>query len=153
MMIGTRSHLIKMDSIKRKTTDYEKVKSFNLQMEMETSTPLIKDNTNLLWFRFQLIKEEFEELQDAIWNLNNAFLKGNEDSQTDAKAHLLKELCDLLYVAHGLGVSFGLDIDEAFNRVHESNMSKLVEGKPLKNKDGKVLKGYNYKKPFLNDLV
>lgn len=45
-------------------------------------------------------------------------------------------------------------IDEAFIRVHKSNMSKLGDdGKPIFREDGKVLKGPNYKKPDLSDLV
>jgi predicted HAD superfamily Cof-like phosphohydrolase len=45
-------------------------------------------------------------------------------------------------------------LDEALNRVHESNMSKLDEdGKPIYREDGKVLKGPNYKLPNLTDLI
>lgn len=96
----------------------------------------------------------------------------------EAAAHLLKELCDLVYViaqASIKGVSlttlehqtqvniitlietYGPPFDpvfgEAFKRVHESNMSKLVDGKPLRREDGKVLKGPNYKLPSLIDLI
>ena len=69
-------------------------------------------------------------------------------------ANLLKEIDDLLYVTYGLAVSFGLNADVGFKRVHESNMSKLGEdGKPVYREDGKVLKGANYKAPYLGDLV
>lgn len=45
-------------------------------------------------------------------------------------------------------------ITEAFLRVHESNMSKLGDdGKPIRREDGKILKGPNYKPPYLVDLV
>ena len=48
----------------------------------------------------------------------------------------------------------GWDLDEALDRVHESNMTKLGEdGKPIRREDGKVLKGPNYKAPDLTDLV
>jgi len=48
------------------------------------------------------------------------------------KERLLKELCDVLYVTYGFAATFGLNINEAFNRVHASNMSKLGEdGKPI----------------------
>jgi predicted HAD superfamily Cof-like phosphohydrolase len=51
-------------------------------------------------------------------------------------------------------VEFGWDFDEAFKRVHESNMSKLdEEGKPIRRQDGKILKGPNYQAPDLRDLV
>jgi len=65
----------------------------------------------------------------------------------------LKELCDILYVVYGFGHRSLEDVDAAFNRVHESNMSKLGDdGKPLYREDGKVLKGPNYKPPYLGDL-
>ena len=90
-----------------------------------------------------------------------------------AAAHLLKEMCDLLYVsinANLLGTPlppsifadvldplyeiFPVEVfEEAFRRVHESNMSKLVMGKPMLRHDGKVLKGPNYKPPYLEDLI
>ncbi len=44
-------------------------------------------------------------------------------------------------------------LEEIFERVHRSNMSKLVDGKPLKREDGKFLKGPNYRPPFLDDLA
>ena len=47
----------------------------------------------------------------------------------------------------------GWDLDEALDRVHRSNLTKLVDGEPLKNEDGKVLKGPNYRKPYLGDLL
>ena len=135
----------------RKTTNFELVREFNKIMEQDVDTKLDRASMNLVWFRLKLIKEEFEEVQDSIFQLNESFLKDN--NVDGAKSNVLKELADLLYVVYGTGVSLGLDLDEAFNRVHESNMSKLVHGKPLKNKDGKVIKGPFYKKPYLQDLV
>ena len=88
-------------------------------------------------FRFALIREEFYEATD----------------ETQAHARL-KELADLVYVIYGYAVTFGWDLDEAFKRVHESNMPKLGEdGKPIKDQHGKVMKGPNYKPPNLKDLV
>jgi predicted HAD superfamily Cof-like phosphohydrolase len=87
--------------------------------------------------RFRLIIEELNEFTDA----------------TD-KENLLKEMADLLYVVYGYAATYGLPIDEAFKRVHESNMSKLGDdGKPLYREDGKVLKGPNYKPADLSKLV
>jgi predicted HAD superfamily Cof-like phosphohydrolase len=87
--------------------------------------------------RWALIKEEFAEVRDAV-----------------GYSEILKELADLVYVTYGYAATYGWDLDEAVRRVHISNMSKLgVDGKPLKRPDGKVLKGPNYKKPVLSDLV
>jgi predicted HAD superfamily Cof-like phosphohydrolase len=66
----------------------------------------------------------------------------------------LKELADLVYVCYQMAASQEWDLDEAMNRVHKSNMSKLGEdGKPIYRADGKVLKGPNYKEPTLTDLI
>ena len=66
----------------------------------------------------------------------------------------LKELADLVYVCYQFAASQEWDLDEAISRVHESNMSKLDEnGKPIYRADGKVLKGPNYKEPYLLDLI
>ena len=73
----------------------------------------------------------------------------------DDQAALLKELADLVYVCYGYADRFGWDLDEAFRRVHLSNMSKLdpVTGKPIFREDGKILKSSAYKEPNLEDLV
>ena len=114
----------------------------------------------VLSMRLCLIREEAEEVEDAVCLLAdkvfNAELLGIDMTEEikAAKAALLKELCDLQYVLSGFAVTFGLPFDEAFERVHESNMSKLgPDGKPIYREDGKVLKGPNYKKPDLSDLV
>ena len=70
------------------------------------------------------------------------------------KAECLKELADLVYVCYQYAENQGWDLDEALDRVHKSNMSKLDEdGNPIFRKDGKVLKGPNYAPPNLEDLV
>ena len=85
----------------------------------------------------------------------NAIEELTTSSFVSQKLHtkIIKELCDVMYVISGFAVTFGLPIDEAFSRIHKSNMSKMVDGKPVKNEQGKVLKGPNYNPPNLNDLV
>jgi predicted HAD superfamily Cof-like phosphohydrolase len=93
-----------------------------------------------------LIVEEFKEFLDA----ENQLIKGYVVNATDA----LKELADLVYVCYQYAENLGWDLDEALNRVHLSNMSKLGEdGKPIYRADRKVLKGPNYQPPNLTDLV
>ena len=90
--------------------------------------------------------EEFKEFLEAEGML---FMHGR-NHQTDA----LKELADLVYVCYQYAENMSWNLDEAMNRVHESNMSKLdKDGKPIYRDDGKVLKGPNYKPPDLSDLV
>ena len=68
--------------------------------------------------------EEFKEFNDAL------------DNEPDVNQ--LKELADLVYVAFQFAAARGWDLDRALDRVHKSNMSKLVDGKPLRREDGKV---------------
>ena len=90
-----------------------------------------------------LIREEFNELLEAHIN---------EDNDED-KIHTLKELADLVFVCYQYAVARGWNLDIALKRVFESNMSKFVDGKPLRREDGKILKGPNYQPPSLDDLV
>ena len=93
-----------------------------------------------------LIVEEFKEFLQAEGML---YLSSNEH-----KENALKELADLVYVCYQYAANLGWDLDEAMDRVHKSNMSKLDEyGNPILREDGKVLKGPNYKPPNLEDLV
>ena len=92
-----------------------------------------------------LIVEEFKEFLQAEGML---FMHGRNHSE-----ECLKELADLVYVCYQYAENMGWFFDEALNRVHESNMSKLDEdGNPIYRDDGKVLKGPNYKPPDLSDL-
>ena len=93
----------------------------------------------------KLIVEEFKEFLEAEGML---FMHGRNHQE-----HALKELADLVYVCYQYAENMGWFLDEALDRVHKSNMSKLDEdGKPILREDGKVLKGPNYKPPDLSDL-
>ena len=97
-------------------------------------------------YQKNLIVEEFKEFLEADGML---FRHGN-----NVQAECLKELADLVYVCYQYAANMRWDLDEALNRVHASNLSKLDEdGKPIYREDGKVLKGPNYKPPNLLDLV
>ena len=96
-------------------------------------------------YQRDLIVEEFKEFLEAEGML---FRHGR-----NAKEECLKELADLVYVCYQYAENMGWFLDEALDRVHKSNMSKLGEdGKPIYREDGKVLKGPNYKPPNLEDL-
>ena len=70
------------------------------------------------------------------------------------KSEALKELADLVYVCYQYAENMDWFLDEALDRVHKSNMSKLGEdGQPIYREDGKVLKGPNYQPPTLTDLI
>lgn len=98
------------------------------------------DDFDQMQLRMGLIGEEWDELLKAR-------AKGDREAFLDA-------LTDMLYVIIGTSVSFGWDQDEAWRRVHASNMTKLDdEGNPIFRYDGKILKGPNFKAPELEDLV
>ncbi len=101
--------------------------------------PIIPD-ISVMELRVDLIEEELDELKVAI---------ADKDIVEVADA-----LTDLLYVIYGAGHSCGIDLDDCFNEVHRSNMSKLgANGRPLYREDGKVLKGPNYFPPDLENVL
>lgn len=113
-----------------------------------------KEQAELFFLRCALINEEFRELVEALPYMWTTIDKANnKESYERGKQAVLKELMDMVYVLLGFCVTYGWDADEAFARVHESNMSKLEDGEPAKDENGKVMKGPNYKAPDLSDLV
>lgn len=126
----------------------ELVKECHKAMELSIDDTYSID---LLTLRQKLINEETSELNIEINSLIEE-LKTKGSISKETKLKMFKELADLQYVLSGMVVSLGIPMEEVFNRVHNSNMSKLVDGKPIKREDGKFLKGPNYKKPDLSDL-
>ncbi len=127
----------------------ELVKDTHKSMECAINEPLSVD---VLQLRINLLEEEMKELKTEADTLREE-LQQNHSTKPETRARFLKELADLQYVLSGMAVSFNLPLDEAFERVHTSNLSKLVNGKPLKREDGKFLKGPNYQPPYLDDLA
>ena len=106
--------------------------------EVKENPSFSTDKINKL--RIDLIKEELEELTEAM---------KNKDLLEVADA-----LTDILYVTYGAGHAFVINLDKCFEEVQNSNMSKLDEnGKPIYNDSGKVMKGPNYFKPDLSKFV
>ena len=109
---------------------------------------VIKNDPSRMTRSYQkdLIVEECKEFLEA----DGFMFKHGHNVQLEC----LKELADLVYVCYQYAENMNWFLDEALNRVHESNMSKLGEdGKPIYREDGKVLKGPNYKPPDLSDLI
>ena len=121
-------------------TNFEKVKNFmeTFGQEVKNTPSFSTDKINKL--RYDLIKEELDELKIAM---------DNKDFLEVADA-----LTDILYVTYGAGHAFGIDLDKCFQEVQKSNMSKLNKnGKPIYNEDGKVMKGPGYFKPDLKKIL
>ena len=121
-------------------TNFEKVRKFMKTFGQETKEKAEFPEKKITSLRYELIKEELDELKEAI---------DNHDIEEVADA-----LTDILYVTYGGGHEFGINLDKCFEEVQNSNMSKLgFDGKPIYNDKGKVMKGPNYFKPDLNKFV
>ena len=121
-------------------TNFQKVKTFiqTFGQDVKSKPAFSTDKINDL--RYNLIKEELEELKQAL---------DNKDLLEVADA-----LTDILYVTYGAGHAFGIDLDKCFDEVQNSNMSKLgSDGKPIYNDAGKVMKGPDYFKPDLSKFI
>ena len=121
-------------------TNFNKVGIFmkTFGQEVKDNPSFSTDKINKL--RIDLIKEELDELTEAI--KNNDLLE------------VADALTDILYVTYGAGHAFGINLDKCFEEVQNSNMSKLgSDGRPIYNNKGKVMKGPNYFKPDLGKIV
>ena len=121
-------------------SNFTDVKTF-----METFGQIVKTkpqipNEKTMLLRYDLIKEELDELEQAMKDKN---LKEIADALTD-----------ILYVTYGAGFAYGINLDKCFKEVQRANMSKLgADGKPIYNEKGKVMKGPNYSKPNLKQFI
>jgi len=121
-------------------TNFENVKKFMKTFGQEVKEKASFPNDKIIALRIALIEEELNELKEAI---------KNQDIKEVADA-----LTDILYVTYGAGHAFGIDLDKCFTEVQNSNMSKLgLDGKPIYNDKGKVMKGPKYFKPNLTKFV
>lgn len=121
-------------------SNFEKVKEFHKAF----GHPVGEEPNTLLAsrkaFRMRLIDEECMEMYESM-----------RDGDV---VNTAKELADILYVVYGTAVEMGIELDEVFDAVHQSNMSKLGEdGKPIYREDGKVLKGPNYSPPNIEEVL
>ena len=121
-------------------SNFDNVETFMKIFGQEVKTKPEFPNDKIIQLRYDLIKEELDELQNA------------------AKTRNLKEiadaLTDILYVTYGAGHAYGINLDKCFAEVQRSNMSKLgKDGKPIYNEKGKVMKGPQYFEPNLKQFV
>ena len=121
-------------------SNFEDVKIFMKTFgQMVKTKPQFPDEKTMQ-LRFELIKEELNELEEAMKTKN---LKEIADALTD-----------ILYVTYGAGYAYGINLDKCFKEVQRANMSKLgKDGKPMFNEKGKVMKGPNYTAPDLKKFV
>ncbi len=121
-------------------SNFENVRTFMETFgQMVRTKPQFPDE-DTMQLRYDLIKEELNELEQAMKTKN---LKEIADALTD-----------ILYVTYGAGYAYGINLDKCFKEVQRANMSKLGnDGKPIYNEKGKVMKGPNYSEPNLKQFV
>jgi len=121
-------------------SNFEDVKIFMKNFgQMVRTKPQFPDKKTIQ-LRYDLIKEELKELEQAM--------------KTKNLREIADALTDILYVTYGAGYAYGIDLDKCFKEVQRANMSKLgKDGKPIYNEKGKVMKGPNYSKPNLKQFV
>ena len=121
-------------------SNFNKVKTFMNTYGQEVKEIATFPENKIVQLRIDLTEEELNELKEAV---------KNNDIVEVADA-----LTDILYVTYGAGHSFGVDLDKCFDEVQRSNMSKLgVDGKPIYNESGKVMKGPDYFAPDLKKII
>tara|TARA_Y100001970_G_scaffold221448_1_gene272170 strand:+ start:182 stop:568 length:387 start_codon:yes stop_codon:yes gene_type:complete len=121
-------------------SNFQSVKKFMKKFGQEVKIKSEFPDNQTTKLRYDLIKEELDELDQAI---------KDKDIKEVADA-----LTDILYVTYGAGHAFGIDLDKCFQEVQDSNMSKLgSDGKPIYNESGKVMKGPNYFEPNLTQYL
>ena len=121
-------------------SNFESVRKFMETFGQEVKEKAEFPEEKITSLRFELIKEELLELEEAI-------------KKRDLK-EVADALTDILYVTYGAGHAFGINLDKCFHEVQSSNMSKLgSDGKPIYNEQGKVMKGPKYFRPNLSKFI
>lgn len=121
---------------------WEFQESYGLPSSRVPSLPSNSDDEgrNLRDLRKRLLEEEYNE-----------YLEGEENNDL---VEIADALGDIMYIAYGTGITYGLPMDEIFNEIHRSNMSKLgADGKPIRREDGKLLKGPNFSPPDIAGII
>lgn len=121
------------------TDMFKSVVDFQTAFGQLVSNDPVFPNLETRQLRIKLLKEEFEEYLDA--ELKNDFIE------------VADALADLIYIACGTAASYGIPLNAIFEEVHRSNMAKLVDGKPLKREDGKVIKPEGWTPPDIEGVI
>ena len=121
-------------------SNFEDVKNFMITFGQEVKDKPKFPNDKIKQLRYDLIKEELDELEKAM--------------KTNNLKEIADALTDILYVTYGTGHAYGIDLDKCFTEVQRSNMSKLgKDGKPIYNEKGKVMKAPDFFEPDLKKFI
>jgi predicted HAD superfamily Cof-like phosphohydrolase len=102
-------------------------------------TPELPNDPEERQLRIKLLEEEFNE-----------YLAGEVK---DDIVEIADALADIIYIACGTAVSYGIPLDKVFEEVHRSNMAKLVDGKVLRREDGKIQKPEGWTPPNIEKIL
>jgi predicted HAD superfamily Cof-like phosphohydrolase len=118
---------------------FQDVKEFQTAVGQNVgSKPQFPDGDERV-LRMRLLKEEFDEYNQGEYN--------------NDLENIAKELADIIYIVCGTAVSYGIPLDRVFEEVHRSNMAKLVDGKPVRRDDGKILKPEGWTPPDIKSIL
>jgi predicted HAD superfamily Cof-like phosphohydrolase len=121
------------------TNFYKDVKEFQTAVGQNVGqAPAFPDNSERA-LRMRLLEEEFDEYNEGEYN--------------NDLENIAKELADIIYIVCGTAVSYGIPLDKVFDEVHRSNMAKLVDGKPIRRDDGKILKPEGWTAPDIKKIL
>lgn len=120
-------------------TMFEMVQDFHTAFGQRVGRRPQLPDMNERSLRMKLLQEEFREYTEA---------EGDDNLVEVADA-----LADLIYIACGTAVSYGIPLDEIYQEVHRSNMAKLVDGKVLRRDDGKVIKPEGWTAPDIAAIL
>lgn len=121
------------------TNMYQDVKEFQTAVGQNIGTKAEFPDPAERELRIKLLKEEYEE-----------YIQG--ECKNDIE-NIAKELADIIYIVCGTAASYGIPLDRVFDEVHKSNMEKLVDGKPVRRADGKILKPDGWKPPNIKNIL
>lgn len=118
---------------------FQDVKDFQTAVGQNVGTKPEFPSPSERILRMKLLKEEFDEY--------------NEGETNNDLENIAKELADIIYIVCGTAVSYGIPLDKVFDEVHRSNMAKLVDGKPVRRDDGKILKPEGWTPPDVKKIL
>jgi len=118
---------------------YKSVKDFHIAFYQRVGENPELPDMKERELRGKLLTEEFKEYINA---------EHNNDI-----VNIAQELADIIYIACGTAVSYGIPLDKVFAAIHKANMNKLVDGKPLKREDGKVIKPEGWKPADIKKII
>lgn len=121
------------------TDMFNDVKEFQTAVGQHVGTKPEFPNGRERRLRMDLLLEEVKEYMES------------EDEED--LVNLAKELADIIYIVCGTAASYGIPLNEVFEEVHRSNMEKLVDGKPLRREDGKILKPEGWAAPDIKKVL